>query len=328
MRGAFKLQLNVLGLVSIDTLIFDGNTSYLGGGALATAWTASLWEVPTVLYSISCESSCKEVLDRNLLCNKFFSHIILSKDKLMTRFEISIYNEEYKYTISNMSPCHDELCHFLNITTGEQYVKLPADNFAALTDKIDNVSINPQGRFSLLDFAKGTQTKGFIFLNKKELLMAFKQDFQTSLKYIENLQQSFVITLGEDGSICYCAENAKWYFCPSILSVNCVSSLGCGDSFAGGFLAARVKQYSIADCMIYGTISAYLVTLSANNMVTFWLDDILNTSSFEDLKVAIRCFDSNEEVMNFLQTYNCKSVVLKKKPPMSRRFDWILSNGV
>lgn len=42
-------QINVLGLISIDTLQFENYTSYLGGGAFATAWIASLWSVQAKL---------------------------------------------------------------------------------------------------------------------------------------------------------------------------------------------------------------------------------------------------------------------------------------
>lgn len=323
------MRLNVLGLVSVDTLVFDNYTSYLGGGALSTAWIASLWEVPTTLYSISCRSVYNEVINRNLRENsELFSHIILSKDKPMTRFEISICNGDYAYKISNMDDFQDELRQFLNTTMGGQFIKLPARNFINLESLITVASLNPQGIFDLLSFTKKIHTGGFIFLNKNELLTASKQDFLSSLKYIENIQQSFIITLGECGAVCYHADDAIWFFCPSIQSTRCVNLLGCGDAFAGGFLAARVRQYSIADCMYYGTISAYLATYSPSNMVAVWLDSTYEDNIFGDLKKTIRYFEKADGVMEFLQSHERKSVVLKANPCISSKFNWKLKNNI
>lgn len=321
------MRLNVLGLVSVDTLAFEEYTSYLGGGALATAWIASLWEIPTTLYSVSCKNIYNEVLDRNLSWNaEFFSHIILSKDKPMTAFKISKHSGDYKYEISNLNDSHNQLVQFLTVAVGEQYIKLPATNFINVGKLITVASINPQGAFDLIDFVGKVHTNGFIFLNNKELLAATKRDFLLSLKIVESTQQSFVITLGKHGAICYCADNSKWCFCPSIQSTNCISSLGCGDAFAGGFLAAKVKQYSITDCMFYGTISAYLATYSPCNMVTAWLNTTCEASKFENIKKGIRYFSTADDLMTFLQSTHDNSVILKMSPYISYKFNWELSN--
>ncbi len=322
------MKLHVLGLVSIDTLEFDGSTSYLGGGALSTAWVASLWGVPSTLYSISCENAYTETINKNLLWNRdLFSHITLSRNKPMTRFNIARHNQDYQYKIINMNDSQTELQQFLNITADMQYIKLPVSNFIGLEHMVNTASINPQGTFNLTDFIKVLRTEGFIFLNSNELLLSSNVDFLSALQYIESWKQSFVITLGKSGSICYYADDANWYFCPSIQSIPYISALGCGDAFAGGFLAAYTKnQSSIVDCMFYGTLSAYLTTYSPNNLVSVWLDDICDMIAFEELKKSIRCFRFSNELVKFLQSNKGSVVVLEKTPCISQKFDWRLDD--
>lgn len=321
------MNLNVLGLVSIDVLEFDEYASYLGGGALSTAWVASLWEVHSTLYSISYEKVYNKVFDRNSAWNnKFFSHITLSESKPMTKFEISKYDEEYRYKIFNLSLSQNELNCFLRKTTDMKYVKLPAANFLDVEARLTTASLNPQGKFNLIDFTEKIHTDGFIFLNYSELLASSKLNLSSSLRYIENLQQSFVITLGRDGAICYYSNEATWYFCPSIQLVQVASTLGCGDAFAGGFLASYAKHYDLSDCMFYGTISAYLVTHSAGNMVEFWLKRTSEENVFIDLKRQIKQFSSAKDIVNFLRSEDSKTISLSMLPDLSRDFNWKLSD--
>ncbi|HUM84986.1 MAG TPA: carbohydrate kinase family protein [Lachnospiraceae bacterium] len=319
-------QINVLGLISIDTLQFENYTSYLGGGAFATAWIASLWSVQAKLYSISCEKEYDAIINNNTSWNAdSFSHVSLTKNKPMTRFEISQIDGDYSYKIFNMYDSKIELEQFLSETTIGQYIKLPAKNFWKLSDPICTASLNPQGGFDLFEFTSKLHTDGFIFLNKKELLTSSQLDLASTLKYIETKHQSFVITLGEEGAICYDAQSSKWCYSPSIQTLNYKSTLGCGDAFAGGFLAAKAKGYSVSDCMFYGTISAYLLTYSPSNMPTLWLD---HNGGYEylvwGLKDAIRYFETANDLVNFLLTQDAKNVTLNHSLNLSIEFDWKL----
>lgn len=318
-------MLNVLGLISIDTLTFEGYKSYLGGGALSTAWIASLWQIPTTLYSTAFHKELSDIIARNLLWNTgLFSHIALSTHLPMTTFEISQCNDDYLYKIAHMHDFHNQLEYFLKCANGEQYIKLPATNFSNIEKLLTSASINPQGTFDLIDFTRKIHTDGFIFLNCKELLAASKGDLSTSLKLVQSTGQSFVVTLGARGSICYDATESAWHFCPSILSTQYNSSLGCGDAFAGGFLAAKVKMHAIDDCMLYGTISAYLATYSPSNMVTAWITSPSEDAKFENIKQAIAHFSTFDEVLVFLQSHNSSSSLLNPPPCISNMFDWEL----
>lgn len=321
------MGLNVFGLVSVDTLEFDNYTSYLGGGALSTAWVASLWGVQSTLYSVSYNSMYNEVFDRNLTQNnKFFSHIRLSENKLMTRFKISRDDSEFKYKILNLNLCHDELRHFLSTTTGLTYIKIPAVNFIDLATMLTAASLNPQGRFDLIEITKKIHTDGFIFLNYTELISSSKLNLPHSLKYIESLKQSFVITLGKEGVICYYSDKETWYFCPSVHTAQPISTLGCGDAFAGGFLAAYAKHHSLLDCLFYGTISAYLATYSVGNMVEVWLKNTNEENVFRDIKKQINQFSTANDLVTFLHYQNNKTIILPQLPNLARKFDWKLYN--
>lgn len=317
------MNVNVFGLVSVDILEFQNHTSYLGGGALATAWIASLWEVPSNLYSISCKNYYNEIIDKNILWNKeFFSHTVLSKNKKMAQFEISEQNGDYAYKIQGIDNTQEELKQFLEMTLKGQYIKLPANNFRNLEKMMTSASINPQGMYNLIDLTQKIHTEGFIFLNNKELLMNSKLYFSSALVYIEKIQQSFVVTLGHKGAVCYSANEKKWYYCPAIRSTQCINTLGCGDAFAGGFLAAVAKKYSIDKCMVFGTISAYLVTCSPSNMITVWPDTILADNILNKLLMEIRHFDNADELIMYLKLNKNEAVTEKMFPDISSKFNW------
>lgn len=319
-------QINVLGLISIDTLEFENSTSYLGGGALATAWIASLWDVHANLYSISCNNEYDTIINNNKLWNaEFFSYISLTKSKPMTKFEISQINGDYSYRIFDMNDSRAELERFLRETKTGQYIKLPAINFSGLYNMIHTASLNPQGSFDLIDFIDKVRTDGYIFLNNKELSASSKLDFASTLKYIEDIQQSFVITLGKNGAICYDTPSSKWCYSPSVQTLDYVNTLGCGDAFAGGFLAAKAKGCSVSECMFCGTISAYLLTYSPSNMPTLWLDHNASDEYFgRELKEAIKYFENINDLLYFFQTQDSKYVTLNTSFNMSVEFNWKL----
>lgn len=319
-------QINVLGLVSLDTLQFENGKSYLGGGAFATAWIASLWGVHANLYSTSYNKEYDKIVQNNMLWNaELFSHMPLATSKPMTRFEISRSNEDYSYKIFNMNNSQVELKRFLYETKGEQYIKLPAGNFLGLSNMISQASMNPQGKFDLIQFMTRLHTDGYIFLNNKELLSSSKLDFASTLKYIENMKQSFVITLGANGAICYDAYSCNWCYSSSIQTLKHVCTLGCGDAFAGGFLAAQAKRKSISECMLYGTISAYLLTYSPSNMPTIWLDNSTGYEYWEsDLEKMITYFQNVDDLIEFIETSMGKRYTLQHNISLSKKFDWEL----
>lgn len=320
------MRLNVFGLVSIDTLEFDNRSSYVGGGALATAWVASLWKVPSTLYSISCGKEYEKKIQKNVLWNKdFFSHSTLSSSKKMVRFEISETEGDYTYKIYELEDVKEELKKFLEITGKEQYLKLPASNLIDFANKLTMPSFNPQGRYNLLELTKQIHTDGFIFLNRCELLMNTNLSFVLALKYIEDSRQSYVITLGNHGAICYYANDKAWCFCPIVQSVPLANTLGCGDAFAGGFLAAFMKYSAIAESMILGTISAYLVTYAPSNMITVWLETISERDIFDKLLSSIKFFDTADKLIEYLHFTHDVCVTWNLSSYLTSKFDWKVS---
>lgn len=268
------MQLSVLGLVSIDTLIFEDGQSYVGGGGLATAWVASLWGANTILYSINSNSLCSEIIKRNLLIHKTS---LVHKDYFLTHdtTQFSILQgyqpNEFSYNISNLYNSAKELSDFMDLDTNSKYIKLPASNFYSLKNANGDFSVNPQGQFDLKKYCSIVKPKGFIFLTRQELLDSMQIDFYEALKYLESISQSFVVTLGENGAICYHSAERIWWYCPSIYTYNIKTTLGCGDAFAGGFLSAYIQKLSIQQCLAQGTFSAYCAMQSPSNMVTKWL---------------------------------------------------------
>ena len=270
------MPLDILGLVSIDTLDFLDGKSYVGGGGLATAWISALWDVDTTLYSINSSVRCNRIIDGNLSKQQCgFHHVPLGVADKTTCFNILQDNRtsDYIYRITHLNGALGELVSFFAQSKHEQYIKLPASNFFQLKSRCGHFSVNPQGSFNLIEFCNAINTSGFVFLNKKELLDSSNVSLLGAFKYIENMYQSFVITLGEEGSICYYSIDKTWWYCPSIFSDDYISTLGCGDSFAGGFLAAYIKQKPINECLAQGTISAYYTMQSPSNMITRCFDD-------------------------------------------------------
>lgn len=320
------MRLNVFGLVSIDTIEFNNGLSYIGGGALATAWVASLWKVPSTLYSISCGKEYQQKIQKNVLWNKdYFSHSTLSASKQMVRFEIFEDEGDYTYKIYDLDDVKEELKKFLEKTGKEQYLKLPACNLIDFANKLTISSFNPQGRYNLFELTKQIHTDGFIFLNRCELLMNSNLSFLLALKYIESSQQSYVITLGKEGAICYYANDRVWCFCPAVQSEPHINTLGCGDAFAGGFLAAFMKYSAIAESMILGTISAYLVTYAPSNMVTVWLETISEADIFNKLLSSIEFFDTADKLIQYLHFRHDECVTWNISSYLINKFDWKLN---
>jgi len=298
------VTLDVLGLVSIDTLAFYDNNSYVGGGGLATAWIASLWDLSTTLHSVSCNKKCFDIIENNTYSNKkFFTHIPMYISSIMTTIIIQQYikEAEYQYTINNLTNAETNLRHFLQKDLENKYIKLPASYFGNCNNSYGFISVNPQGYFNLQQFVADTNINGFIFLNYRELLSCSNMQFSDTLHYIERSKKSFVITLGKFGAICYCREKNHWWYCPSIVSRNCRGTLGCGDAFAGGFLSAYIQQSSIGICLAKGTVSAYYATKSPNNMVINWFIE-KPVQVIETVNAKIRCFESAQEVLQYLQS--------------------------
>lgn len=317
------MKLNVFGLVSIDTINFQDGISYIGGGALATAWLASLWKVPTVLYSLTCNQECQQRIQDNILFNNnCFGHTTFSTNKEMVRFYISESEQDYSYAIRNFDTAKEELKLFLEMTSKEQYIKLPASHLVDCASLITDASYNPQGRYDLFELTKKITTSGFVFLNRNELLNGMKLDFQCALKAIERTKQSYVITLGINGAICYYAVESKWYCCPIIKSEKLSNTLGCGDAFAGGFLAAYTKYSSITQGMIIGTVSAYLATYSPSNMITVWLPTISESDIITKLLYSVKVFETSDGVIQYMKSDKFKSVKWDLESYFSEDFDW------
>lgn len=319
------MQINVLGLISIDRLAFLNHKTYLGGGGLATAWVASLWEVPTTLYSIACTDTCRKIIKKNAITNSdFFSLVSLSQSKLVPNIEIEQSGDEYLFHINDLTNIENSLEFFLKNTHSQQYIKLPASSFSNQKIWEGNFSLNPQGKFELQSLNKTVKTHGFIFLNHTELMNCSSLSLLEAMKYIENTEQAFIITLGRHGVLCYYAQERKWWYCPSINSNVYSSALGCGDAFAGGFLSAYSRCLPIHLCLAYGTISAYIATKSPNNMVTHWFYEN-PIAEINELCELVRFFSSAKSAFDYITEK--KEPIFTLDNSISNKihltFDWI-----
>lgn len=325
MEGYKIMSLDVLGLVSIDTLDFLNGKSYVGGGGLSTAWISSLWNVNTTFYSINCNALANKIIANNISKKRLYlQHVALGSEYNTTHFRIyqDKNEEEYTYEITCLNSSLEELILFLNKSEHEQYIKLPASNFYQIKDCTGRFSVNPQGKFNLMEYCNRVKTSGFIFLNKKELLDCSEISFFEALEYIEKICRPFVITLGKGGAICYNSEDRLWWYCPSIMCNDYITTLGCGDSFAGGFLAAYNQKLSIAQCMAQGTLSAYCTMQAPSNMVTQWFED-MSLHHFVKLYEHIRLFESAVDLCEFLNTTQDLSVKISLQFDQTFNFNWL-----
>lgn len=321
-------KINVIGLVSLDKTYFDEKKTYLGGGAFATAWITSLFNINTDLYSISCHNEYNNIIKNNLRWNaNLFSHFSFSSNKPMTVFEISSNGIDYFYKIQNLRTAANELTEFLitrQVNDIIKYIKLPYSDIVANSVFLSDESMNPQGKFDLIDFSSKVHTNGYIFLNKNELLNSCSGlDFFSALEYIESIRQSFIITLGIDGAICFDNDSNNWYYSPSIFSDEYVCSLGCGDAFAGGFLSGKFYDKTIPECMMIGTLSGYLLSLSPSNMPTKWFTPEANIDNFYRSFInEVKCFKHVEYLKSFLNTNKSKQYLLRDNFDVALSFDW------
>lgn len=319
------MPLDILGLVSIDTLDFLDGKSYVGGGGLATAWISSLWNVDTTLYSINSNTLCNKIIQNNISIRQSnFRHVPLGSSAKTTHFNIfqGDNKDDYTYKITQLNSALDELISFFSKSEHDQYIKLPASNFYQLRNCNRSFSANPQGKFNLIEFCDTISTSGFIFLNKKELLDYSKMPLLCALEFIENINQSFVVTLGEEGSICYDSATKAWWHCPSIFTNNYLSTLGCGDSFAGGFLAAYTKKLPISQCLAQGSISAFCTMKAPGNMVEQWIDDKSLYHILETYK-HIKTFASASELYKYIRGGQDLCIHLELSLDPKQKFCWI-----
>ncbi len=319
------MPFDVLGLVSIDTLGFLDGKRYVGGGGLATAWISALWNTDTTLYSINSDVRCNRIIDSNLLKQQCeFRHIPLGMADKTTCFNIFLENKtgDFKYIASHLTGAVDELISFFAQSNHEQYIKLPASNFYQIKRCHRNFSVNHQGSFNLIDFCNTIYTSGFVFLNKKELIDSGNVSLLSALKNIDNMCQSFVITLGQKGSICYYSLDKTWWYCPSIFSDEYISTLGYGDSFAGGFLSAYIKQKPINECLAQGTVSAYYTMQSPSNMITRCFDDKSLNHVVELSKYTIS-FISAKDLYEYINGRQNLHVMLDLSFDQPPKFCWL-----
>lgn len=61
-----------------------------------------------------------------------------------------------------------------------------------------------------------------------------------------------IVTLGENGSVCYDRQVRKRYVCPA-MKTDVVSTVGAGDSFSAAFLTRYLRGCDISECLSYAS---------------------------------------------------------------------------
>ncbi len=83
-------------------------------------------------------------------------------------------------------------------------------------------------------------------------------------KYLyDTYELATIITLGQDGSICYCAEGE---FEVGTLSINAIDTIGAGDAFSGYFCAAIDQDKSVKDALRIAAVASCLACTKVGAM--------------------------------------------------------------
>lgn len=257
------MRIGVIGFCELDTLVYLKNAQVFGGGALSTAIHAASYGVHVSLYTY-----CGTDFPTSVLRNKLnpINHNLtindLSKECSAVQILINKESHDHTWSILNLGGWKKvKLIDFKDIDNRFciGYMKLPHIIACNLSDYVARnvpfIAVNPQGAY-LFEQLKALKAD-LLFFSEKEICNAAKNRLPAVLQILPELKKDIVVTIGGYGAIFYSQQTKKYYYVPSI-DVDIVDTLGCGDAFAGGFIAFQAKGKKITDQLAAGILSALL----------------------------------------------------------------------
>ncbi len=260
------MKVGVIGFCELDTLEYMGNSIFIGGGALSTSIQIALWGVHVNLFSCLGSEFPLPLLYQRLesVSHCFILSNISSGDSIV-RMSIKRENNDFSFSIIDLGCWPDTTLMNFNIMRGHfgiGYTKLPYQMTCSFLDYVTrngwtSTAVNPQGSYS---FEQLKDLKAnLLFFNEKEICNAARKKLPEVLQDISELKRDVVITLGTRGVILYNYSTHNYYHAPA-KDVLAIDTLGCGDAFAGGFIALRAKGKGVEDQIAGGILSAALET--------------------------------------------------------------------
>ena len=278
------MKIGVIGFCELDTLVYLKNSQVFGGGALSTAIHAASYGVHVSFYTY-CGTNFPTSVMRNKLksINHYLTINDISKECSAVQILIKKENHDHTWSLLDLGGWKNlELTDFKDINsrlcTG--YIKLPytiacnLSNYVA-RNNIPFIAINPQGTY-LFEQLKVLKAD-LLFFSEKEICNAAKNKLPVVLQVLPELEKDIVVTIGSCGAIFYSQSTEKYYYVPSF-DVDVVDTLGCGDAFAGGFIAFQAKGKKVTDQLAAGVLSAIL-----NSQSWGALPDPVLVNDYEDI---------------------------------------------
>ncbi|MFH1425076.1 MAG: carbohydrate kinase family protein [archaeon] len=249
-----KLDLVTIGNVSIDTIKIEGSRTYTrpGGSAAAVSTSAAACGLRTGIFSRVGRDFKKTWLNELRLHGVDTSGIITRKSS--PRFELhynskgdllnfnEIFNSEDNLTHSDI-PSHYLRTQHIHLSAAHPKTQMKYLSYKSLKNATISVALWPAYE-SEYDgtFVKMLKNVHVLFCNNHEAkMLAHEDNIYDAVKKIKG-PDVIVLTKGSKGSAIY--HNGKFHLFPAPRT-STIDRTGCGDSFAGGFLAEYLQSGNV-----------------------------------------------------------------------------------
>ena len=260
------MRVGVIGFCEYDTLKYMGNSRFIGSGALSTAIHIALYGVYVSFFTYCGLDFPKSMIYAKLKpVRQYFSFNDIPRECTAVQVTIKKENHDHTWSIVNPGAWNNvKLSDFEDIAEkcNTVYIKLPyhiASDLSTYIAKDDalNIAINPQGVY-FFKHLKGLAAD-LLFFSEREICSAAKKTLSGVLQILPTLEKDVVITIGNRGAVLYNRSDSAYYYVPPF-DVDVVDTLGCGDAFAGGFIASQMKGEKTKDQLAAGILCATLNT--------------------------------------------------------------------
>lgn len=260
-----KFDLIAIGNISIDTIEIENKKHTVPGGSAGAVLTASAArDLSTGLVARIGEDFKKEWLED--LSSRGINLDGILKQKVSCRFELSYdskgnlkkFNEIFSHEAFSVKDIPKSYFETKHLHLSAAHPKNQEKILNSLKSSKFTLSLALWPKYELEyteDFIKLLKKIKILFCNDYEALMLTKEEnVYDAAKKIQNFgPEILVLTKGSKGSAIY--SKNEFYLFPA-LRTSKIDTTGCGDSFAGGFLAEYIKGTGIERAGWVGTALA------------------------------------------------------------------------